>query len=291
MDGDGVPCSTVKLVNPRTGGPLGLCVVLSLAACNPRESAPTPAPAGSPAGSIAASATPPSSTAPPTPSAAPAPTPNKKSADTWLAVRKDGVEIGLIELRAGKPPTLTVETDNADAAALKTKLAEIGGPGGIPLNMHLPSPSGTGRGPYGARIINYADPLYRHAVTEELEPTFSVKEVKQLDDPSPPAGLKRVQVSRSGEKVGSLDFGSTPPKLTVDDMDKADGMSLKNAWEHIQTLPELRVRYHTLKDATQTLVIARAKPGDASYGEVVVLHLMVEREYLARFAYKLEFFQ
>jgi hypothetical protein len=195
----------------------------------------------------------------------------------------------VIELRAGKPPTLTVETDHADAAALKTKLAEIGGPNGLPLDMHLPAPSGTGRGPYGTRVIKYDDRLYRHAMKEALEPAFSVKAVLQLVDPLPPAGLKRLEVSRSGEKVGSIDFGSTPPKLTVVDADKADGMSLKNTWEHIQTLGELKVRYHAPKDSQETLVTVRAKPGDASYAEVVVLHMMVERYYLARYAYKLEF--
>lgn len=263
-------------MNIRIDIPLGLCVVLSLAACNTQGSAPTQAPSSTPAGSDA--------------TAAPASTAAGKATDTWLVVGKDGVELGVIELRAGKPPSFTAETDSPAAAELKTKLDAIGGPQGIPLDMHLPAPNG-GRGAYGTRIIHYADPLYRNALKNALEPTYSAKEVLQLVDPLPPAGLKRVQISRSGEKVGSLDFSSTPPKLTVVDAEKADGMSLKNTWESIEKLGELKVRYHVRKDSNETLVTARAKPGDPNYAEVALLYMMVQRYYLTRYAYKLEFSQ
>lgn len=259
---------------------MGLCVVLSLAACTTQGAAPTPSPSGSPAGSPAE----------PTAAATPASKPQGEAADTWLVVSKDGVELGVIELRAGKPPSFTPEADTPAVAELKTKLAAIGGPNGIPLDMHEPAPNG-GRGAYGTRMVGYADPLYKHAMKNALEPTYRAKEVLQLVDPLPPAGFKKVQISRSGEKVGSLDFSSTPPKLTVVDAEKADGMSLKNTWESIEKLGELEVRYHVSKDANATLVHARAKPGDANYAEVAILYMMVERYYLTRYTYKLEFSQ
>jgi hypothetical protein len=278
----------VELVKPRIHGSLGFLVLFALSACKPQESTPTPAPAGRPTGAIASPTAPSSDAPPPAQPAATPPASARESSDTWLVVGKGGVELGVIELRMGKPPSLAVEIESPDTAALKTKLEGIGSSNGLPLDMHLPTPSGTGRGPYGTRIIKYDDPLYRHAMKQELEPAFSVKEVLQLDDPLPPEGLKRVTVSRSGEKVGSIDFASTPPKLTVD-TDKSDGMSLKSTWEYIQPLGELKVRYHTLKDAKETLVTVRAKPGDASYPEAVVLYMMVEKYYRARYAYKLEF--
>lgn len=46
--------------------------------------------------------------------------------------------------------------------------------------------------------------------------------------------------------------------------------------------------YHFTKDGVETLVVAKAKPGDASYAQTVVLYLMVERYYQVRYAYKLE---
>lgn len=261
----------------RIGRLLGLCVVFSLAACNTQGSAPNPPPSGSPAGSGLAPA--------------PASIPPKESADTWLVVSKDGVELGVIELRAGKPPSLTAEGDTPAVAELKAKLAAIGGPNGIGLDMHMPEPGEKGRGAYGTRIVKYDDRLYKHALKNALEPTFSAKEVLHVIDPLPPAGFKRVQISRSGEKVGTLDFSGTPPKLTVVDAEKADGMSLKNTWERIEKLAELKVRYHVSKGSTETLVTDRAKPGDANYAEVAIVYMMVENYYLTRYAYKLEFSQ
>jgi hypothetical protein len=212
-----------------------------------------------------------------------------ESTDAWLVVSKDGVELGMIELRAGKPPKLSLSIDNADAAALKAKLDAIDGPEGIALRMHLPPPSGQGRGPYGSRIIKYDDRLYRHAVKDALEPTFSVKEVPGLSDPLPPARIKQLHVSRSGEKVGSIDFSSNPPKLTVV-TEKSEGLGIRNNWERIQELGTVKVRYHHQdKDSAPRLITAEAKPGDASYAQTVVLYLMVERFYQTRYAYKLEF--
>ncbi len=251
------------------------------AACDSRE--PSPSPAGSPAGPIQPAAKP----IPPKPST-PSPAIEEESADTWLSVNKGGVELGVIELRAGKPPKLSIEKQNEDSAELKAKLDEIGGPDGIPLDMHLPPPSGKGRGPYGTRIIKYGDALYRHAVEGKLEPTYGVREVTRLVDALPPEKFQRVRVSRSGQKVGTLDFSAKPPKLTVD-AKQSDAGSMKNDWERIQELGELKVRYHHLKDTTETLVTAHAKPGDSNYPQVVVLYLMVERYYRPRYAYKLDF--
>ncbi len=258
------------------------------AACTPK---PAPGPGGS------ASATNPDPTtsastpaAPPAkPTTATAPTEEGESADTWFVVSGDGVELGVIELRAGKPPKLEIVTDGEAAQALQTRLKAVGGPDGIALEMHLPPPSGKGRGPLGARIVKYDDKLYRHALKQELEPKYSVKEVLALIDPLPPPTVKKLHVSRSGDKVGSVDFGGTPPKVTLHTK-KSDGDFLKSHMERVVELGALKFRYHRQPaGGTDTLVVAQANPGDAHYAHTVVLYLMVENSYRKRYAYELSF--
>ena len=267
-----------------------LAIPLALAACDNHPSAPTPNPAtatasaGGPAGPVTTPVTP--SGATPAPSAASA----EESPDTWLIVGKGGVELAVIELRAGKPPSVTLAIENDDSAALKAKLTAVGGAEGIPLDMHLPPPSGQGRGAYGTKIVKYDDRLYRHALKNALEPSFQVKQVTRLSDPLPPPSLKQLQISHSGEKVGTVDFTSMPPKVTLHTA-KSDGDSLRRHVEQVQGLGALKVRYQVPKDSIETLVVAEAKPGDANYAQTVVLYMMVEQYYLARYAYRLEFTQ
>jgi hypothetical protein len=265
-----------------------LGIPLALAACDAQSSSPAPNPATATAsvGGPAGSATPagPASSSSPAPSTAS----TEESPDTWLIASKGGVELAVIELRAQKPPRLTLAIESADSAALKTKLDAVGGAEGIPLDMHLPPPSGQGRGAYGTRIVKYDDPLYRHALKYALEPAFDVKQVTRLSDPLPPPRLKQLQISRSGEKVGTVDFTSMPPKVTLHTA-KSDGDSLKRHVEQVQTLSALKVRYQHPRDAIETLVVAEAKPGNANYAQTVVLHLMVEQYYLGRYGYRLEF--
>jgi hypothetical protein len=265
-------------------GKLLAFVPVVFAACH--EPSATPDPVATAAGSSVGAAAPPvkPSVATPSPSAAS----ERDSADVWLVATTGEGEVAVIELRAGKPPKLAVTRDGEDADALKAKLDEIGGADGIPLDMHLPPPNGQGRGAYGTKIVKYDDRLYRHALTNALEPTFSVKPVVRLTDPLPPENLKQLKVSRSGEEVGTLDFTHTPPKLTVL-TEKSDGDALKRQWERVQELGALKVRYQQPKDSVETLVTVEAKPGDATYPQLVVLYLMVEESYRARYAYELEF--
>lgn len=203
-------------------------------------------------------------------------------------MNKGGVDLGIIELRAGKPPKLTLEVESADATALKTKLDQIDGPEGIALDMHLPPPSGKGRGPYGSRIVKYDDPLYKNAIQDRLERDFSVKQIPVLHDPLPPEAFKQLHISREKDKVGSIDFSTTPPKVTLI-TDKSERLGLENNWEMVQKRDPLLVRFVQPSGPTGTLVTLKAKPGDAAYPRAVALFLMTERYYLARHAYRLEF--
>ena len=218
-----------------------------------------------------------------------APTDDKKPADTWLLVRKDGIELGIIELRKGKAPKLALSVKSEEGAALQKTLDQIGGPDGIGLDMHLPPPSGEGRGPYGTQIVTWDSELYRHALEQRLEPTYDVKEVPFLPTAMPPEQFERIEVSRSGKKVGSIDFSSKPPKLTKDGGDSADVMGLENNFERITSAEGLRVRFHYDKGGTQTLMDVTAKPGDPNHAQVAALYLIVERFYQPRYAYDVQF--
>jgi hypothetical protein len=272
------------LVNPRNVAVV-LVAFSSFVGCKEKESVPDPPASGSPTSSAAPVASAPLPKATSTATSFPE---EKESADTWLVVKKVATELGVIELRDGKPLKLTLTTDNADATALKEKLAKVGGPDGIGLDMHMPPPSGKGRGPYGTQMVKPGERLYRHALKEELEPEYSVREVQQLIDPLPPPKLARLTVSRSGARVGTIDFTSTPPKLTThSEVSEATGM--KNDLELVEQRGEIELRYHHEKDGVSTLETVQAKPGDAHYAQTVALFLMVERSYRARYAYELEF--
>ena len=197
-------------------------------------------------------------------------------------------ELGVIELRSGQPPKLSIETPSPATAELEAKLKAVSGPEGIGIDMHLPPPTGTGRGPYGTRIVTYDDRLYRHALKNALEPAYSVREVVGLSDPLPPATLKTLHVSRSGQHVGDVDFTKAPPALTVDEK-QIDSGSLKNDLDMARDRGALTVRYRVSDGGAAALVTARAKPGDAAYAQTVALFLMVERAYRKRYAYELSF--
>jgi hypothetical protein len=278
----------VKRVNRPNVVILVASFALVLSAC--RDEKPTPNPTTSATTSSTPLASAPS--AQPTtkaPTKMVTPPDDQASADTWLIVHKDGIEVGLIELRSGKPPKLLAENESEAATTLRTRLEKVGGPNGLGLDMHLPPPSGKGRGPYGTRVIKYDDPLYRHALTEELEPDYSVKEVPRLHDKQPPAKFARLVVSRESQKVGTLDFASKPPKLTLGSPETSEVMGLRNDWDSIQEKSELRVRYHMDKDGKETLVDAKAKPGDPTYAQTVALYLIIVEETRARYGFRLEF--
>lgn len=270
------------------------CSILALGACEdraPAGPAPSAAPTPSAAPIAAPSAKPSAAVAPPTGSTAPAAVPSTEPEDTWLVVSKLGTELGVIELRKGKPPKLMVTGTGADAVAgvaeLKKKLDAIDGPEGIAIDMHEPPPSGVGRGPLGSRIAKYDDVLYRHALKHALEPTFGVKEVPYLNAPMPPAKLQRVEVSQSGEKHGAIDFSSKPPKLELP-KDSTAG-SLKTHWEELTERGTLSFRYHHTVDGVQRLETVEAKPGDASYAQSAVLFLILMKDYKPRHSYELVF--
>lgn len=263
------------------------------AAC---DKTPSPAPAA-PSGTastaavlppvVTETAAPPDAPAPPvvTETAEPA---DAKPADTWLLVRKGGIELGSIELRKGKPPKLAASAKSDDAAALQKRLDAVGGPDGIGLDMHLPPPDGKGRGPYGTQVVKWDSPLYRHALEQKLEPEYDVKEVPFLPGAMPPQRFKQLHVSRSGKKVGSIDFSHSPPKLSKN-TDSSDVLGLSNNFETIMRPEGLRVRFHYDKDGAQTLMDVSAKPGEPNHAQVAALYLIIERYYQPRYAYELQF--
>jgi hypothetical protein len=255
---------------------VALALVVFAAACNEgRGTAPAPT-----AGPATASA--------PSPATASTALTEEPTSDTWLAVRKGGTELGLVELRKAQPPKLELSVQSPEADALRTKLDAIDGPEGIHIDMHLPPESGEGRGPYGSALATYDSPLYRHALEQALEPTYDVRELPALREPLPPQTFRRLVVSHDGVRVGAIDFGSNPIAVTTEG-DKAATLSLKNEFERLAEPRGVAVRFHYPKDGRETLVRVEAKSGDASFAHVATLYLMVERYYLKRHGYALAF--
>lgn len=207
--------------------------------------------------------------------------------DRWLIVKKAGAEVGVIELRANSAPKLASGSGEA-AEELRGLLAKHGGPDGIPLKMHLPPPNGRGRGALGARVITYDDPLYLHALKEKLEPTFDAGEIPRLRAPAAPASLKRIQVSRSGSKVGTVDLTGSAPKVTLATT-ASDGDFLKSHVEAIQKTDPLRVLYVEDKGGARKLITLEAKPGAADYAHVFAMSLVGQYDYSPDRGYALSY--
>ena len=197
----------------------------------------------------------------------------------WFSVRYGLEEIGLVEIRRGKPPTLTAPGTDEPTTRLKTEFATIASPGGIAVKMHLPPEEGEGRGALGSVMFKPGEPGYASAVERKLEDAkFGVVRVKPYTEKPPPLSIVALQIFRSGEKVGTLNFGRGEPKLTIE-TPKADGLGLRSDWDHMSKRDELLVRYVSGKGPSATLVTKRAKKGDPEYRNVVRLFLEVEEPY------------
>jgi hypothetical protein len=206
----------------------------------------------------------------------------------WLSVSRGGVELGIIELRLGKRGVLTLESDNEHAQNLRTLWNELDSKGGIAVGMHLPSEDGKGRGPYGSRIFKPGSTDYATAVALELEKNrFDVQQVPALGPAPPPPSIRMLRIARRGKPVGTIDFSTQPPALTIEP-ENVDGTFLKLHWEGIASQERIKVRYHQPKGGVETLITAEAKPGDANYPEVVRLRLILVHYYDEQRGYTLE---
>jgi hypothetical protein len=259
-------------------------VLLSAVACGSSESSSKPTASAQPAKS---SGTPSGTASVAAPSAQPTAQPEPRAAlDTWLLVGKTE-DLAIIEVRAGKAPVVELEQDSDESKALQKKVSELVASGGIRLEMHEPGPGGKGRGALVSKLMKPGDPSYATALRMALEEAgYRAKEIPALDDTAP-ASIKQLDISRDGEKVGSIDFRKTPPVVTVHST-KSEGSGLTRDWEDIQKLEKLVVRFHGPKAGVETLFKVEAKPGTPDYPNAVRLHLIVNRYYDAQRKYKLD---
>lgn len=183
---------------------------------------------------------------------------------------------------------LTLASEGPPAEKLRAAWKEIDSERGISVKMHLPPESGEGRGPLGGRIVKPGDSDYPMIVKVKLDDAgFEVKHVQPKTWASAPAGAQKLRVSRSGKRLGTIDFSKDPPTLESTP-DEVDARFLKSHWEEIMKQERLTVRYHEPKDGIETLVTLVAKRGDAAYPDAVRLYLMLYEQYDDQRRYVLE---
>lgn len=234
--------------------------VLSVS-CNERSGAPAPPATGG-------------ATPPETASASSASPPARQS-DAWLVVTKGGYELGVVELLVGKPWRLVRHSASDDARALEQLITEHGAKP-LSLSMHLPAKKEGERGPYGSAEVPPGDSSYRFAVEEHLSRKgFDVRQsVPRYADKNPPASVRKLEISRDGAPVGTLDFTGQQPKLTLVNRE-GNALFLESFWKSLERDEELFVSYLPPEGGKDALVTASAKKGSADYPKVVRLAFAV----------------
>ena len=262
--------------------PLHLALVASfailLSGCKEDSTPPT---GGSAPPPVAEPATPPPS--PPVSTATAAP----RVETTWLSVSRASVELGVIEFRPGLRGVLTLSSNDASARELQRLWTKLDRPEGIAIDMHLPPESGKGRGPYGSKIFKPGEEGYATAVEQKLEAAdYYVERVPVLVPSDTPLSIRKLNVMRNAEQVGTLDFSTDPPVLSINTT-SSDGLFLKGHWEAISKQESLRVRFHQPKEGADELVTVEAKPGEKTYPNAVRLYLILKHQYDEQRGYSL----
>jgi hypothetical protein len=215
--------------------------------------------------------------APPLPSSVTPPA--SRAETTWLAVSRASVELGIIELRPGLRGVLTLASKDAPARMLQKLWTKLDRPEGIALDMHLPSESGKGRGAYGSKIFKPGDEGYAMAVEQKLEQAdYYVEKVPELLPSEPAPSIRQLSISRNGEALGTLDFTTDPPTLSIKTAN-SDGQFLRGHWEAISKQESLRVRFHQTQEGADELVTVESKRGEPTYPNAVRLYLILRHQY------------
>jgi hypothetical protein len=251
---------------------LAACLAQPLFGCKEESTPPTggaPAPVVDPA-SPAMPASPPVATAPP---------PVPRAETIWLSVSRGSVELAIIEFRPGLRGVLTLSTNDTSAKELQKLWNKLDRPDGIAVDMHLPPESGKGRGPYGSKIFKPGDDGYAMAVEQKLVGSdFYVEKVPALPLSDTPPSIRRINITRSGQPVGTLDFSTDPPVLSINTT-SSDGLFLKGHWEAISKQESLRIRFHQAREGVDQLVTVQSKPGEKTYPNAVRLYLILKHQY------------
>ena len=251
---------------------LGLMAPLALLlpGCKEDAGSPTGGNAPQPVVETASPAQPPVSTAT-------SPTPRAEA--TWLSVSRGSVELAVIEFRPGLRGVLMPSVSGAPAKQLQRLWTKLDRPEGIAVDMHLPPERGKGRGPYGSTTFKPGDEGYAMAVEQKLEAAdYYVEKVPAFSASETPLSIRKLNITRSGEPVGTLDFSTDPPVLSINTT-SSDGLLLKGHWEAISKQESIRVRFHQPQEGADELVTVEAKPGEKTYPNAVRLYLILKHQY------------
>lgn len=253
---------------------LSAWVVLGVG-CDDAAQAPSPTQPATSAPSASASPSPSASAAgePAAPTAAKPPE-TRELDDKWFWVSRGGHELGVVEVLAGRPWRVVLHCAGEDARALE-KLVLDHGAAPLSLKMHLPEKEGE-RGPLGSAEIPPGDELYAFAVEERLERSgFDVHHtVPRFENEKPPASVSKLEFSRDGAKVGTLDLSLSPPKLELVNRE-GNALFLETFWKGLETEDPLTVSYLSSKSGKEALTTVSAKKGSPDYARQVHLAFAV----------------
>ncbi len=204
----------------------------------------------------------------------------------WLKVASGYEPVAIIAFRDGKPGKVKM-IDTGDSAAKLTKLwPDLSKPEGLTEKMHVAPPSGKDRGPLSSVLFKPDHKDYLSVIEVKLEERgFSVAAVRTLEDPDPGKPITKLTITKEAKPIGTLEFSSPKPKMTLAAGDKSAAMmGLESDWRYLEKRSgPLRVWYSkTNAEGDIALVSKSAKPGDPEYGNVVRIWLHLERWYDAK---------
>jgi hypothetical protein len=176
---------------------------------------------------------------------------------------------------AGKPWRVVLHCANEDARELERLVVDHGA-APLSLNMHMPAEGSRERGPLGSAEIPPGDKLYPYAVEERLQRSgLDVhRTVPRFENKNPPSTVSKLEFSRDGAKVGTLDLSVSPPKLELLNRD-GDVIFLDAFWKELDTEEQLIVSYLSPKDGKEALTTVSAKKGSPEYARQVHLAFAV----------------
>ncbi len=190
--------------------------------------------------------------------------------DVWFQISKDGHDLGVVEITAGRPWKWVPQSAGDAAKEVEAKLKKVG-TGAVSLKMHLPPKNKGERGPLGARMIQPGEALYPQAVRDQIaRGGFEIGNVPKYTRTSPPASIKKLELSRDGDKAGEVDFSVDPPKLELVNRE-ANALFLETFWKGLEKEEELVVSFIDTSAGKERLVTRSAKKGTAEYPKIVWL--------------------
>lgn len=174
-------------------------------------------------------------------------------------------QLALLEVRPPNGVTLKIEAEGKAAADLQKTWTELHPEKGFDENVHAPSKPNE-RGPLQTQRFGPATDTWKLLLKEKLEARrFSIDAVPRWTDSAAPASMRELVAREGAEELGVISFADNRATLARS-ASTGGGLFFKSFFEAATSQPPLVVFYaRPSAGAPDALVVARARPGDASY--------------------------